>query len=140
MPLHVSAQLRIVTPPRFREKPFYVKLTTFSAAQGSKNQIKPIADPKSTLKVNMRSRQTVFQFCLCHQLFSFKRFCMETRLSNILKTTNATKFIKTILKRTYKVVLDTYNLAAPTRPLFLLWVVEFQATFDIQIVVTFHIS
>ena len=40
---------------------------------------------------------------------------METRLSNILKTTNATKFIKTILESTYKVVLDTYNLAAPTR-------------------------
>ena len=64
MPLHVSAQLRIVTPPRFREKPFYVKLTTFSTAQGTKNQIKPIADPKSTLKINMRSRWTVFQILL----------------------------------------------------------------------------
>ena len=45
---------------------------------------------------------------------------METRLSNILKTTNATKFIKTILERTYKVVLAAYNLATPTRPVFLL--------------------
>ena len=50
---------------------------------------------------------------------------METRLSNILKTTNATKFIKTILERTYKVVLGTYNLAAPTWPAFLLGGVEF---------------
>ena len=45
---------------------------------------------------------------------------METRLSNILKTEKATKFIKTILESTYKVVLGTYNLAAPTQPLFLL--------------------
>ena len=43
-----------------------------------------------------------------------KRFCMEATLYNILKTTNATKFIKTILKSTYEVVLATYNLAAPT--------------------------
>ena len=41
---------------------------------------------------------------------------METRLSNILKTTNATKFIKTILERTNKVVLGTYNFAFPIRP------------------------
>ena len=50
---------------------------------------------------------------------------METRLRNILKTTNATKFIKTILESTYKVELGTYNLAAPTRAVFLLRVFEF---------------
>ena len=52
---------------------------------------------------------------------------METRLSNILKTTNATKFIKTILKSTYKIafVLDTYKLAAPKRPVFSLRAGEF---------------
>ena len=50
---------------------------------------------------------------------------METRLSNILKATNATKFIKTILESTCKVVLGTYNLAASTRPIFLLRAVEF---------------
>ena len=64
----------------------------------------------------MRSRWTVFQIFLCPQLFAFKRFCMKTRLSSILKTTNATKFIKTILERTYKVVLGTYNCASPMRP------------------------
>ena len=32
---------------------------------------------------------------------------METRLSNILKTTNAAKFIKIIVKNTYKVRLGT---------------------------------
>ena len=50
---------------------------------------------------------------------------MEMRLSNILKTTNATKFIKTILESTYKVVLDAYNLTVPTRPVILLRAVEF---------------
>ena len=50
---------------------------------------------------------------------------METRLSNILKTTNATKFIKTILESTYKAVLGTYNLAVPMRPVFALRAVEF---------------
>ena len=43
---------------------------------------------------------------------------METRLSNILKTTNATKVIKTILGSTYKFVLGTDILAAPTQCLF----------------------
>ena len=66
-----------------------------------------------------------FKFCLCQQLFAFKRFCMETRLSNILKTTNIKKFIKTNLKRTCKVVLGTYNLVAQTRPVCLLRAVEF---------------
>ena len=61
----------------------------------------------------------------CQQLFEFKWFCMETRFSNILKTTNATKFIKTILESTYKVVLGTYKLTAPTRLVHLLRAVEF---------------
>ena len=65
------------------------------------------------------------KFCLCQQLFAFKRFCMETRLSNILKNTNATKFIKTIPESTYKVVLDTYNLVALTQRVSLLRAVEF---------------
>ena len=50
---------------------------------------------------------------------------METKLSNILKTKNATKFIKTILESTYKVVLGKYNLEAPMQPVFLLRAVEF---------------
>ena len=73
----------------------------------------------------MRSRWTVFQFCLGQQLFPFKRFCIETRLSNILKITNAAMFIKTILESNYKVVLGTYNLGAPTRSVVLLRAVEF---------------
>ena len=51
------------------------------------------------------------KFCLYQQLFAIKRFFMETWLNNILKTTNSTKFIKTILESTYKVVSVTSNLA-----------------------------
>ena len=50
---------------------------------------------------------------------------MKTKLSNILKTKNAIKFIKTILESTYKPVLGTYKLGAPTRPVLLLREVEF---------------
>ena len=50
---------------------------------------------------------------------------METRLSNILKTTKATKFIKTILESTYKLVLDTSNWVAPMRLVSLLRAIEF---------------
>ena len=72
----------------------------------------------------MRSILTIFQI-LCQQLFAFKIFCMETRLNNILKTTNTTNFIKTILENSYKVLLGTYNLAARTWAVFLLRAVEF---------------
>ena len=65
---------------------------------------------------------------------------METRLYNILKITNATKFIKTILENAYKVVLGTYHLATPTWPIYLLRVVKFQATFGILINIIFAIS
>ena len=61
-------------------------------------------------------------------------------LSNVLKTVNFIKFIKTILEGTYEVVLGTYNLAAPTRTVILLRAVVFKATFDIWIVITFAIS
>ena len=50
---------------------------------------------------------------------------METRLSNILTITYATKFSKTILESTHKIVSGTYNLVAPTLPVFLLRAVEF---------------
>ena len=40
----------------------------------------------------------MLKFCLRQQLFAFKGFCMETRLSNIFKTTNVTIFTETILE------------------------------------------
>ena len=41
------------------------------------------------------------KFCLCQQLYAFKEFRMETRLLIISRTTNAKKFIKTILESSY---------------------------------------
>ena len=61
------------------------------------------------------------KFWLCQQLFAFNRFCMETVLSNILKTAKATKFIKIIVESTNKIIVVT----GPTRPVFSLRVVEF---------------
>ena len=58
------------------------------------------------------------KFCLCQQLFTFKDFCMKTRLHNISKITNATNFTKAILESSHKVLLGTCNLTAPKRPIF----------------------
>ena len=65
------------------------------------------------------------KFCLPQQLFAFKEFRMETRLRNILRTTNVTEFIKTILENSSKVLLGPYILAVRKRPVFFLTVVEF---------------
>ena len=56
---------------------------------------------------------------------------METRLHSISQTTNATDFIKIILKSSCRVQLDARNLTAPKQPVFLLRALEFQATFEI---------
>ena len=42
------------------------------------------------------------KFFLRQQLFAFKKFCMETRLPNISKSTNAKDSIKAILKSSYR--------------------------------------
>ena len=44
------------------------------------------------------------KFGLRQQLCAFKEFCMESRLSNIFKTTNVTNFNKAILKSSYRVL------------------------------------
>ena len=53
---------------------------------------------------------------------------MKTRLRDISKTTNATNFNKTILESSQKVLLETGNLTALKRPVFLLTALEFYAT------------
>ena len=58
------------------------------------------------------------KFCLRQQLFAFKKFFIETRLRNVSKTKNAADLIKSILKSSSRVLLDTLHLTAPTRPVF----------------------
>ena len=41
--------------------------------------------------LKVRSPLLVFEILLTSQLFVFKEFCMEKRLSNIFKTTNVMK-------------------------------------------------
>ena len=50
---------------------------------------------------------------------------METRLRDISKSTKATDFIKTILERSQKVLLEACKLTALWRPVFLLEGLEF---------------
>ena len=46
------------------------------------------------------------KFYLHHHLFAFKKFYIETRLSNILKTTNVTK-LNTVILGSYRVLQVT---------------------------------
>ena len=73
------------------------------------------------------------KFCLRQQLFAFKEFCIETRLSNIYKTTNVTNFTKAILKSSYRVLQVTSKWKTLKQPVYFWKAVEFFSTFDIQI-------
>ena len=104
VPLHVPSQLRIVMQPHFRYIPFYVKIPIFFFARTIESWVKWTLDSQRTFK---RKRGYLWQFrkfCLRQQLCAFKEFCMETRLSNIFKTTNVTNFTKAILKSSYRVL------------------------------------
>ena len=88
---------------------FFVKLTTFSTAYKTKYETKSNNDSESASQIKVRSRWKVFEILLTS---TFKKFCMETRLLNISKTTYAKDFIKVILKSSCRVLLDTSNLMA----------------------------
>ena len=62
-----------------------MKLTTFSTALGTKNYIKPIADPKSTLKINTRSRGTVLQMLLMSVVICILKILHENEIKQYLK-------------------------------------------------------
>ena len=53
-----------VMQPRFRENPFYAKLTTFSTAMETKSETKPVNDSDSKSKIKAGSRWTVFLILL----------------------------------------------------------------------------
>ena len=108
-PLLVSAQLHIVMQPRFQEKSFYVKLTTFSVAENIEfgTKLKPYSESSS--KTRLRSCWT----------FAWKQ---EYVISQKLQMPD---FIKAILESSYKVLLGTCNLTTLKRPVFLLTALEF---------------
>ena len=73
------------------------------------------------------------KFCLHQQLFAFKEFCMETRLFNIIKTTNLTKLTKVILESSYRVVKVISKWKTLKETVYFLKAVEVCRTSDIQI-------
>ena len=52
------------------------------------------------------------KFRLRQQLFTFKEFCTEKRLSSISKTTNVTRFTRAIIKSSYRVLQESSYLTA----------------------------
>ena len=71
------------------------------------------------------------KFCLRQQLFALKKFCMETRLPNIFKTTNVTNLTKVSQESSYRVLQVTYKQKILKQPVYFLKAVEFYSSFDI---------
>ena len=61
---------------------------------------------------------------------------METRLSNIFKTTNVTNLTKVIQQSSYRVLQVTYKSKTLKQPVYFLKAVEFWPAFDIQVDIT----
>ena len=78
----------------------------------------------------------LWKFCLRQQLFVFKEFCMETRLSNIFKSTNVTNLAKVIQESPYRVLQVTFRQKTLKESVYFLKIVEFCPIFDIQIDIT----
>ena len=64
---------------------------------------------------------------------------METRLSNIFKTTNVTNLTKVIQQDSYRVLQVTFKWKTLKQPVYFLKAVEFCPTFKIQIDLTLAI-
>ena len=61
---------------------------------------------------------------------------METRLSNIFKTTNVTNLTKVIQQSSYRVLQVTSKWKTLKQPVYFLKAVELWPTFDIQVDIT----
>ena len=79
------------------------------------------------------------KFYLRQQLFAFKEFCIETRLSNIFKTTNVTNLAKVTQESPYRVLQVTSEFKKLKQSAYFFKAVEFCPTFDIQIDITLAI-
>ena len=64
-------------------------------------------DSERTFTVKVRLRWTPFEILLTPVVICIQRFCMETRLSNILKTTNVTNLAKVIQENSSRVLQVT---------------------------------
>ena len=67
-----------------------------------------MVDFEGTFKKKWKGHVGQFsKFCLRQQVYAFKEFWMETRLTNIFKTRNVSKLTKTILESSYRVLQVT---------------------------------
>ena len=76
-----------------------MKIPIFFLVRTIESWVKWMLDSQRIFKIKDKGYGWQFlKFYLRQQLFALKEFCMETRLSNIFKTTNVTNFTKAILK------------------------------------------
>ena len=64
-------------------------------------------DSERTFTIKVRLRWTAFEILLTPAIICIQKFCMETRLSNIFKTTNVTNLAKVIQEIPYRVLQVT---------------------------------
>ena len=98
-------------------------------------------DSERAFKIKVRLLWTVFKILFTSSIMciQFIEFCMETRLSNIFKTTNVKNLTKVIQKSSCRVLKVTSKQKTLKLPVYSLKAVEFCSTFDIQIDLTLAI-
>ena len=96
---------------------FFIK-TLFCKTNNISTARKPNIRQKQIIILKVHHGGKFSKFCLRQQLFAFKRFCIETRLLNISKTTNVIDFIKTILKSPCRFLLDNAIWRPQPSPFF----------------------
>ena len=98
-------------------------------------------DSERAFKIKVRLLWTVFKILFTSSIMciQFIEFCMETRLSNIFKTTNVKNLTKVIQESSCRVLKVTSKQKTLKQPVYFLKTVEFCSTFDIQIDITLAI-
>ena len=79
-------------------------------------------DSERTFKIEVRLPWTVFEILFTSVI---KEFGIETRLSNIFKTTNVTNLTMVIQQSSYRVLKVTYKWKTLKQPVYFLKAVEF---------------
>ena len=93
-----------------------MKITIFFLARTIESWVKWMLIVKGRFSKGYVAQSS--KFCLRQQLFAFKEFYMDTRLSNIFKTTNVTNFTKAILKSSYRVLEVTFKWKTLKQPVY----------------------
>ena len=114
--------------PRFRKKAGLLGLIFFSRLPEIFTQ--NLTFSESSGKIKVMSSLTHFVILLTSVVI-YRDFCMETRLYNICKTTNAMTLNKTILESTYKVLQSSLKKTILKQPVQFSKAVQFKATFNV---------